>query len=251
MRWFQRKQRQHSAEIGSVLIESSPLRPVDPRIKLLLSVGASLVVMLPILPLAMFLVVYALLIQWAKLAPYATQQLWRVKWLLVFLFVLNWWLVSRELAMTVTMRLTLLISTFTLFVLTTSINELRLTLEWLRLPYRYAFGLSLAFQSLTLLQGELQTVREAQLSRGTLPDKTATWRERLKGIRDLVSLTVPAIVLTTKRAWTMTEAAYARGFEAPHRRPYRQLTMRSADWAWLVGILLVFGGFILWARVLA
>jgi energy-coupling factor transporter transmembrane protein EcfT len=43
-------------------------------------------------------------------------------------------------------------------------------------------------------------------------------------------LTVPAIVLTAKRAWALTEAAYARGFDSPRRRPYRRLTMRPLDW---------------------
>ena len=173
-----------------------------------------------------------------------------MKWLLLFLFALNWWLVQWELALSVTMRLALLISTFTLFVLTTSFTELRLTLEWLRLPYRYAFGLSLAFQSMSLLQAEVRTVREAQLARGAVRTDGAGWREQLKRVRDWVSLTVPAIVLTTKRAWTMTESAYARGFESPHRRPFYQLAMRSADWLWLAGIVVTFAGFLLWAQII-
>jgi energy-coupling factor transporter transmembrane protein EcfT len=32
----------------------------------------------------------------------------------------------------------------------------------------------------------------------------------------------------------MTEAAYARGFDSPHRRPYRQLAL-----SWLDGLLLL------------
>ena len=53
----------------------------------------------------------------------------------------------------------------------------------------------------------------------------------------MVSLAVPAVVLTTKRAWAITEAAYARGFESPRRKPYHQLTMQRLDWLLLtVGI---------------
>jgi energy-coupling factor transporter transmembrane protein EcfT len=47
---------------------------------------------------------------------------------------------------------------------------------------------------------------------------------------ELVMLTVPAIVLTTRRAWAITESASARGFGSPHRRPYRELHMRARDW---------------------
>ena len=54
-----------------------------------------------------------------------------------------------------------------------------------------------------------------------------------------MALGVPAIVLTVKRAWTFTEAAYARGFDSPHRKPYQQLIMRPADWVLSFGALIV------------
>jgi energy-coupling factor transporter transmembrane protein EcfT len=50
-------------------------------------------------------------------------------------------------------------------------------------------------------------------------------------------LTVPAIVLATRRAWAITEAASARGFEAPHRRSYHSLQMRAKDWILSLGTL--------------
>jgi energy-coupling factor transporter transmembrane protein EcfT len=53
-------------------------------------------------------------------------------------------------------------------------------------------------------------------------------------VRDLVALAVPAVVLATQRAWAITEAAYARGFDSPHRRPYRQLSLRPLDWLLLL-----------------
>ena len=45
----------------------------------------------------------------------------------------------------------------------------------------------------------------------------------------------------TRRAWSMTEAAYARGFESPHRRPYRVLRMRPADWLLIAGVASLVG----------
>jgi energy-coupling factor transporter transmembrane protein EcfT len=53
-------------------------------------------------------------------------------------------------------------------------------------------------------------------------------------VRDLVALTVPAVVLTVKRSWAMTEAAYARGFDSPRRKPYRRLVLKGLDWILLV-----------------
>ena len=53
-----------------------------------------------------------------------------------------------------------------LFVGTTTPSELRLALEWLRVPYRYAFSVSLAFQSVGLLDDEWRAIYEAQRARG-------------------------------------------------------------------------------------
>ena len=218
-----------------VLVEKSPLRHVDPRTKLALSLGASLAVMLPLEKLAIFMALYIAILLWARLLPAAARQVWRLKWVLLLLFVVDWVVVSPELAVIITLRLILLAGAFALFFSTTTPGELRLALEWLHIPYRYAFSLSLAFQSVGLLDDEWRAIREAQQARGAWAPPSG-WRELVHGVRDLVALAVPAIVLTTKRAWAMTEAAYARGFDSPHRRPYRALTMGWLDWALLAGI---------------
>jgi energy-coupling factor transporter transmembrane protein EcfT len=92
--------------------------------------------------------------------------------------------------------------------------------------------------------------------RGNLPGPhslAARWRALLDRIRDLVAvvrdmvaLAVPAIVLATRRAWAMTEAAYARGFDSPHRRPYRKLAMGRLDWLLLAAAIVVTAGLLLW-----
>ena len=60
------------------------------------------------------------------------------------------------------------------------------------------------------------------------------------------SFTVPAIVLTSKRAWMITEAAYARGFDAPRRKAYHRLVMTTTDWLYLIGTVLLIGFFFWW-----
>jgi energy-coupling factor transporter transmembrane protein EcfT len=225
------------------LAEDSPLRRADPRTKLALSLCASLAVMLPLKKLAIAMVIYLILLLWARLLPEAARQVWRMKWMLGVLFVVDWLLVGPDLAVIITLRLILLAGAFTIFFATTTPSELRLALEWFRVPYRYAFSLSLAFQSLGLLDDEWRSILEAQQARGAwrpsrspevrrlryLRDKAAR-QEVLAQLRNLVALMVPAIVLTTKQAWTMTEAAYARGFDSPHRQPYHHLRMTRLDW---------------------
>jgi energy-coupling factor transport system permease protein len=227
------------------LVESSPLRRADPRTKLALSLCTSLAVMLPMEKLVAFMGLYVLLLLWARLLPAAAQQIWRLKWVLVALFLVDWLVIGLDLAIIVTLRLVLLAGAFALFFATTTPGELRLALEWLRVPYRYAFSVSVAFQSVGLLDDEWRAIREAQRARGAwLPQ--SGWRALISRLGDLVALAVPAIVLTTKRAWAMTEAAYARGFDSPHRRPYRQLAMGWLDWVLLAGTVTVVAVLLLW-----
>lgn len=229
-----------------VLVEHSPLRRADPRTKLALSLCASLAVMLPLEELAVFMGLYLLLLLWARLLPEAARQVWRLKWVLIVLFVVDWIFVGLDLAVIITLRLILLASAFALFFSTTTPSELRLALEWLRVPYRYAFSVSLAFQSVGLLDDEWRAIREAQQVRGAWAASGSSWKELVRRTADLVALAVPAVVLTTKRAWTMTEAAYARGFDSPHRRPYRQLVMHWLDWVLLAGTVGVAAALLLW-----
>jgi energy-coupling factor transporter transmembrane protein EcfT len=226
------------------LVEGSPLRRFDPRAKLLLCLCASLMVMLPLERLALFLLLYFLLLVWAKLVRPAAGQVWRMRWVLLILFTVDWWLVGIELALIITLRLILLAGVFALLFSTTTMVEFRLALETLRLPYRYAFSLSLAFQSLSLLDDEWRAILEAQQARGVLPEIRG-FRSLARQARDLISLTVPAVVLTTRRAWAITEAAYARGFESPRRKPYHTLAMQPHDCA-MMAVSILASLFFIW-----
>ena len=228
-----------------ILVEASPLRQADPRTKLALSLAASLAVMLPLEKLLTSMAMYALLLLWSRLLREAARQVWRIRWVLLVLFVLDWLFVSVDLGIIICLRLILLAGTFTLFFATTTPGELRLALEWMRVPHRYAFSLSLAFQSVGLMDEEWRAIIEAQRARGAWMPKRG-WRDLLERVGDMVALAVPAVVLTTKRAWAVTEAAYARGFDSPHRRPYRSLSMSLLDWGLLGAAIAAVAGLLLW-----
>ena len=220
------------------LVEDSPLRHADPRTKLFLSLAVSLVVMTSIDRLLIFLGVYVFFLLWARLLIPTAQHIWRLKWVLTLLFFFDWWIISLDHAILICLRLTLLTGVFALFFSTTNTRELGLALEKLRVPYRYAFSLSLAFQSLGLLDDEWRAIREAQSSRGALPNFSSFWKF-VTNVGDLISLTVPAIVLTTKRAWAITEASYARGFDSPHRVSYHSLAFTRLDFLLMTGTMIL------------
>ena len=221
-----------------VMIAESPLRKADPRTKLFISLAMSLVVMMPLERIVIFMGFYLLFLLWGRLLVPAAQQVWRLKWLLIILFAFDWWLIGLDLAVIICIRLILLTGIFALFFSTTNTRELGLALEKLHVPYRYAFSLGLAFQSLGLLEDEWRAIREAQSSRGAMPE-LSSFRKILAQVGNLVSLTVPAIVLTTKRAWAITEAAYARGFDSPHRTSYHSLAFSRIDAVLAIGTVVL------------
>ena len=220
------------------LVEDSPLRHADPRTKLFLSLAVSLVVMTSIERLLIFIGVYVFFLLWARLLIPTAQHIWRLKWVLTLLFFFDWWIISLDHAILICLRLILLTGVFALFFSTTNTRELGLALEKLRVPYRYVFSLSLAFQSLGLLDDEWRAIREAQSSRGALPNFSSFWKF-VTNVGDLISLTVPAIVLTTKRAWAITEASYARGFDSPHRVSYHSLAFTRLDFLLMIGTMIL------------
>ncbi len=227
------------------LVADSPLRRADPRTKLVISAAVSLAVMLPLERLALFAAGYLLLMAWARLLPAVARQVWRVRWVLLVIFGLDWWLFGIDLAATVSLRIAILTGVFTLFFSTTTPSEFARALEALRLPYRYAFSVSLAVSSLGLLEEEWRAIREAQAVRG-VSLKSKGLRETFEKTRQLIALTVPAIVLTTRRAWNATEAAYARGFDSPQRQPYQTLRLAPVDFSLLLVCLLGLAGLFGW-----
>ncbi len=222
------------------LVPESPLRHVDPRVKLVLCLLVALSVMLPLERLALFWCIFIASVFAVRLGAEMLYQIRRIALILIILLVLDWGTIGPAFALLITLRFTLVVSAFTIFFATTSPEEFRLALERIGFPYAYAFALSLAFLSIAIMVEEWQNILEAQRSRGA-------WRE-MQGLRrigdqlhNLVALGVPAIVLTVKRAWTFTEAAYTRGFDSPHRRPYRALVMRRVDWMLGIGSLAAIG----------
>ena len=228
------KSRRRDRSLAPTIVEDSPLRRVDPRAKLALGLCASLGVMLPLERLLYFVGLAVLFLAWARLLPSAARQVWRLKWVLFFLFLGDWLLVGLDLAILITLRLALLSAVMVLFFATTTSREFGLALEALRLPYRYAFSLSLTFTSLEILREEWLAIQEAQRARGIQPPGDSLKR-LLQNVRDFIAFTVPAVVLTTRRAWALTEAAYARGFDSPQRRPFLVLHFTWADAALLIG----------------
>ncbi len=215
-------------------VERSFLRRADPRTKLALSLAASLAVMLPLRQLGVVFGAYLLLITAARVLPQVVAQLGRLSVLLAGLFVLDWLFIGGQFAVLITLRLILLVTSFTLLLATTTVDELRMALEGLGLSRRLAFAFATLCRSLDLVRSEWLGIIEAQRARGIVPpERRLTFGNLGQSLKHAVALVVPAIVLMAQRAWSITEAASARGLEAPLKSPVCALRL-----AWLDGILL-------------
>jgi biotin transport system permease protein len=206
--------------------EDSPLRSVDARIKLALVVVLTAAVMLSLPRLIVFTIGFVLFMIYARLLTEMLYQLRRIMWLLIALFALDWAFIGLDFSVLITLRVMIVVSCSALFVATTTPEELRQALRGLGVPYRYAFVLSLAFRSVPMMGAELRNIREAQQARGALPEYRG-WRHWLDESGSVVALAVPAVVLAARRAWSLTEAAHARGLDSPRRVSLRD---RRIDW---------------------
>jgi energy-coupling factor transporter transmembrane protein EcfT len=225
------------------VVEGSFLRRVDPRTKVALSLAMSAAVALPLPSLVLVVACFAGLLGVAGVARPAAAQLWRGRWWLAVLFLLDWSFVGIEFAALITLRLALLTSSFILVFATTTPDELRLAAERLGLPPRLAFAFATAFGSLGLIEREWRGILEAQQARGIggALARKSWWRLRGADLTRVAALVVPAIVLATQRAWSISEAAAARGFESPRRCSYHVLRLRAVDHAMLAAAALVLG----------
>lgn len=232
---------------GAGMVEDSLLRRMDPRTRIVLALLVSVAVMLPLAPLAAFTAAYLACVAAAGVGARVREPLWRIRWLLLLLFVVDWLFVGLELAVVVTLRLGLLVTAFQAVLATTRPEELCEALERLGIPERIAFSLSVAQRSLGEFEREWRRVLEAQQARGiefVVEGDTRGQRLR-RWWRQSLGLVVPAIVLATQRAWAAHEAAAARGLgSAPASREPAPLP--KSDLLLLAGATACFLGLTLW-----
>lgn len=219
------------------IVEHSSLRPVDARVKLALSLALSFAVMLPIERLIPFAAAALAMLASVGLLPRFGREVYRLRWLLVVLFVVDWIFVSVELAVAVTVRLCLLVGSFEVLLATTSPDELHRALAQLGVSQRVAFSLGIAQQALALLQDDVRRIVEAQRARGVAFELgQGSLGERWQALRrDGLAVLVPTIVVATQRAWAAHESAAARGFDGDRSPSPAGRALQARDRAWLCG----------------
>lgn len=147
-------------------------------------------------------------------------------------FKLTSYLLTYSTAMT--LRFVTLMSSFSLFFLTTSPDDLSLALEQSHIPYDFCFAFTTAVRFVPVLANEAQIIIDAQRSRGLELEKGSF----LKRIRKYIPILIPLIVGAIRRSLELAEAMESRAFGAKeHRTNLYILKIKNADYIAIISSL--------------
>ncbi|MEM4546452.1 MAG: energy-coupling factor transporter transmembrane component T [Nitrososphaerota archaeon] len=134
-------------------------------------------------------------------------------------------------------RLVLFLSSFSIFFLTTTPEEIGLTLTSWRVPYPYTFAFISAIRFTPIIAQELRDIMDAQRARGVELDKGGP----LQRAKKLVPILVPLLANALRRAYELAEAMEVKCFGATKKRTsLRELKMRYKDYVVLSVSLALF-----------
>ncbi len=228
----------------------SPLHKMDPRVKFLMTmvIFALAILFLDLIPLTLVFVLQIPLIIYGKIWREWLKSLKGGAFLAAIIFVTNllsfyffqgMMLTSNvvEYSLALTLRFLSLITSFSLFFLTTSPDSLSLALEKAKVPYEFNFAFITAIRFVPVLADEAQTIMDAQRSRGLELDKGGF----LSRIRKYIPILLPLIINSIRRSLELAEAMESRAFGATkYRTNLYELKMKASDYVVLVVVVAVF-----------
>ena len=205
----------------------SPIHNLDPRVKFLMTLAlfVSAVIFTQLIPLMAIFIMQIPLVIIAKIEREWAKSLKGGLFLATIIFVTN--ILSFyffrggtlttenvEYALSLTVRFLVLITSFSIFFLTTSPDKLSLALEKARVPFEFNFAFITAIRFVPVLADEAQSIMDAQRSRGLELDKG----NFLARIQKYIPILLPLIINSIRRSLELAEAMESRAFGASSTR---------------------------------
>ncbi len=218
--------------------KDSFLHHLDPRTKLVITIAYSVLALTfsNILPLTFFIVTLVPLLAAGRIMRRWLTSLKGLTFIIIFIIVLNTWLTTLDFAISMCLRIILLVSSFSVFFMTVHPDELALSLLAMKVPFSFTFTLSLATRFIPTLAAEAQNIIDAQRSRGLELEKG----NLLVRVKNMVPILIPLIINSIKRAFSIAEALESKAFGAIKvRTNYYELKMRARDYA-VIAIMVLF-----------
>ena len=218
--------------------KNSFIHNLDPRAKLLFSIVYSVSGLLftELVPLLILFLTLIPLIFLGKMFKEWMRSIRGLSSLILIIIVLNTYFLSLAYAISMIIRILIMITAFSIFFLTVHPNDLALSLISMKIPYEYAFSFSLAFRFVPTIAIEAQNIMDAQQSRGYEMKQTGL----INQIKNLFPLLVPLIVSSIKRAFNVAEALESRAFGTIKNRTYYYSIKYSVkDWMFTIYLFLI------------
>ena len=218
--------------------KNSFIHNLDPRAKLLFSIVYSISGLLftELVPLLVLFLTLIPLIFLGKMFKEWMRSIRGLSSLILIIIVLNTYFLSLAYAISMIIRILIMITAFSIFFLTVHPNDLALSLIAMKIPYEYAFSFSLAFRFVPTIAIEAQNIMDAQQSRGYEMKQTGL----INQIKNLFPLLVPLIVSSIKRAFNVAEALESRAFGTIKNRTYYYSIKYSVkDWMFTIYLFLI------------
>ncbi len=210
---------------------------LDPRAKLLFALIYSICALLftEVMPLLIILLSLLPIILAGKLTKEWLKSMRGMAFLFLMIIVLNTFFLSLSYAIAMILRMTIMITSFSIFFLTVHPNDLALSLISMKIPYEIAFSFSLAFRFVPTIAIEAQNIIDAQQSRGHEMQQKGL----INQVKNLFPLLIPLIVCSIRRAFNVAEALESRAFGSEKERTYYYtIKYKLKDWVFTIYLIL-------------
>jgi len=233
------------------------IHKLDPRVKLLISflLMTTVIMFTEAVVVTSVILVEAILALKAKVFGRWARTVYATSPLIIFVFIANFLFRLSIPGQTLTFqgiyeslllayRLIGFLASFSIFFLTTTPEELSMALTKMKIPYMYTFAFISAIRFTPVLAEELQSIIDAQRSRGLELEKGGP----ISRLRKYIPILVPLMVNVLRRSYELAEAMEVKCFGAKKDRTYlRELKMAGKDW-FAVTLSLILFSFVLYLR---
>ena len=218
----------------------SPFHKLDPRVKLAISIELFVLSLLASYIIAVALVLIAVV----AIAAFA-RSLKRIGRTMVFSLVFVALIVVVNLlfgltllhALVYALRFLAIISSTSLFFVTTSPDELEQIMKWLHLPRDIVFAFVTAVRFIPVVMLDAFQIMDAQKSRGLELEKGNI----LARARNMIPILIPLVVNSVIRSGELAEAMESRAYGAtPKPTSLYAMRLKWYDWTVLLGGFLLF-----------
>ncbi len=216
------------------------IHKLDPRIKLIISILllTTTLMYLEVTVITIVIIVEAMIAYVARVVGRWAKTVYGAAPLIALVFLMNYtanvFMVGEAFnleglyrAFAAAYRLVALLAAFSVFFLTTTPEELGMALTKLKVPYIYTFAFISAIRFAPVLAQELNSILDAQRSRGLELDKGGP----ITRARRYIPVLVPLLVSVLRRSYELAEAMEVKCFGAKKERTYlKTLRLEKRDY---------------------